>query len=96
MLLSDESLAMISSSLNLEGTGEVLNSIIYGFLEKYVPSLLGSITNVHINGAHRSYGRTCHFLWKPSIKPRSIKMLLHRDLYISYKEGHFRSNHIDL
>ena len=54
MGLSDESLQKISASVGLEGTGEQFSTpLTYRFLEKYVPSLLRSITNVHIRGAHK-------------------------------------------
>ena len=54
MGLSDVSLEKISSWVGLEGTGEGFSTPpIYRFLEKYVPALLRSITNVHIRGAHK-------------------------------------------
>ena len=54
MALSEESLLKISSWVGLEGTGESFSTpVIYRFLEKYVPALLRSITNVHIRGAHK-------------------------------------------
>ena len=54
MGLSDGSLVKISSWVGLEGTGDGFSTPpIYRFLEKYVPSLLRSITNVHIRGAHK-------------------------------------------
>ena len=54
MGLSDGSLEKISSWVGLEGTGEGFSTpSIYRFLEKYVPALLRSITNVHIRGAHK-------------------------------------------
>ena len=54
MALSEKSMDSISSWVNLEGTGEAFSTpLIYRFLEKYVPSLLRSITNVHITGAHK-------------------------------------------
>jgi len=54
MGLSDRSLEKISSWVGLEGTGEGFSTpLIYRFLEKYVPALLRSITNVHIRGAHK-------------------------------------------
>ena len=54
MGLSDGSLEKISSWVGLEGTGEGFSTpLIYRFLEKYVPALLRSITNVHIRGAHK-------------------------------------------
>ena len=54
MGLSDGSLVKISSWVGLEGTGDGFSTPpIYRFLEKYVPSLLRSLTNVHIRGAHK-------------------------------------------
>jgi len=54
MGLSDKSLSKISSWVGLEGTGQKFSTpLIYRFLEKYVPALLRSITNVHIRGAHK-------------------------------------------
>ena len=52
--LSDESLEAISSIVGIEGTGESFSTpFIYGFLEKYVPTLLRSITNFHYKGLHK-------------------------------------------
>ena len=54
MGLSEGSLEVISSWVALEGTGEGFSTpLIYRFLEKYVPALLRTITNVHIRGAHK-------------------------------------------
>lgn len=54
MGLSEKSKRRISSWVNLEGTGETFSTpLVYRFLEKYVPALLRSITNVHIIGAHK-------------------------------------------
>ena len=54
MGLSEGSLKVISSWVALEGTGEGFSTpLIYRFLEKYVPALLRTITNVHIRGAHK-------------------------------------------
>ena len=51
MTLSGPMLDEITSFVGLEGTGEDFSTpLIYRFLEKYVPSLLRSITNVHIRG----------------------------------------------
>ena len=54
MGLSEKSKRRISTWVNLEGTGETFSTpLVYRFLEKYVPALLRSITNVHIIGAHK-------------------------------------------
>jgi len=54
MSLSERSMEEISSWVKLEGTGQSFSTpLIYRFLEKYVPALLRSITNVHITGAHK-------------------------------------------
>ena len=54
MGLSKQSLEMISTWVGLEGTGEKFSTpLIYRFLEKYVPALLRTVTNVHIRGAHK-------------------------------------------
>ena len=54
MGLSEKSKREISTWVNLEGTGETFSTpLVYRFLEKYVPALLRSITNVHIIGAHK-------------------------------------------
>ncbi len=54
MGLTNESLQKISSTVGLKGTGERFSTpLIYRFLEKYVPSLLRSVTNVHMRGAHK-------------------------------------------
>lgn len=54
MGLSEKSKRRISTWVNLEGTGEKFSTpLVYRFLEKYVPALLRSITNVHIIGAHK-------------------------------------------
>ena len=53
MSLSERSMKEISSWVKLKGTGQSFSTpLIYRFLEKYVPALLRSITNVHITGAH--------------------------------------------
>ena len=94
MLLSDESLAMISSSLNLEGTGRGFRTpLIYRFLEKYVPSLLRSITNVHINGAHKvpMEGPVIFCGNHLSNLDPFIKILAaQRPIHFMAKEGHFQ------
>ena len=54
MSLSERSMKEISSWVKLKGTGQSFSTpLIYRFLEKYVPALLRSITNVHITGAHK-------------------------------------------
>ena len=54
MGLSEQSVQMIRSCVELEGTGEGFSTpLIYRFLEKYVPALLRTVTNVHIRGAHK-------------------------------------------
>ncbi len=54
MVLSEKSVENIRSCVKLEGTGRSFSTpLIYKFLEKYVPALLRSVTNVHIRGAHK-------------------------------------------
>ena len=54
MGLSERSMKNISSWVKLEGTGQAFSTpLIYRFLEKYVPAILRSVTNVHIRGAHK-------------------------------------------
>ena len=54
MGLSKKSMKNISSWVKLEGTGQAFSTpLIYRFLEKYVPAILRSMTNVHIRGAHK-------------------------------------------
>ena len=94
MSLSDESLTMISTSLNLEGTGRGFRTpLIYRFLEKLVPSLLRSVTNVHINGAHKvpMEGPVIFCGNHLSNLDPFIKILAaQRPIHFMAKEGHFQ------
>lgn len=94
MSLSDESLALISSSLNIEGTGRGFRTpLIYRFLEKLVPSLLRSVTNVHIKGFHKvpMEGPVIFCGNHLSNLDPFIKILAaQRPIHFMAKEGHFQ------
>ena len=67
MGLSERSMRKISSWVKLEGTGQAFSTpLIYRFLEKYVPAILRSMTNVHIRGGSQGpFGRSGNILWQP-------------------------------
>ena len=94
MSLSDESLALISSSLNIEGTGRGFRTpLIYRFLEKLVPSLLRSVTNVQIKGIHKvpMEGPVIFCGNHLSNLDPFIKILTaQRPIHFMAKEGHFQ------
>ena len=77
------------------GTGEGFSTpLIYRFLEKYVPSLLRSITNVHIRGAHKvpSEGAAIFCGNHLGNLDPFIKILAsQRPIHFMAKEGHFES-----
>ncbi|MCH1591983.1 MAG: 1-acyl-sn-glycerol-3-phosphate acyltransferase [Candidatus Thalassarchaeaceae archaeon] len=93
MGLSEDSLKKISSSVLLEGTGESFSTpLIYRFLEKYVPSLLRSITNVHIRGAHKVPMKGAAIFCGNHLGNLDpfIKILAsQRPIHFMAKEGHF-------
>jgi len=93
MGLSDESLEKISSWVGLEGTGERFSTPkIYRFLEKYVPALLRSITNVHIRGAHKVPMEGAAIFCGNHLGNLDpfIKILVsQRPIHFMAKEGHF-------
>ena len=95
MVLSEGSLEVISSWVALEGTGEGFSTpLIYRFLEKYVPSLLRSITNVHIRGAHKVPLEGAAIFCGNHLGNLDpfIKILAsQRPIHFMAKEGHFES-----
>ena len=95
MGLSEGSLEVISSWVALEGTGEGFSTpLIYRFLEKYVPSLLRSITNVHIRGAHKVPLQGAAIFCGNHLGNLDpfIKILAsQRPIHFMAKEGHFES-----
>ena len=95
MGLSEGSLEVISSWVALEGTGEGFSTpLIYRFLEKYVPSLLRSITNVHIRGAHKVPLEGAAIFCGNHLGNLDpfIKILAsQRPIHFMAKEGHFES-----
>lgn len=95
MGLSEGSLEVISSWVALEGTGEGFSTpLIYRFLEKYVPSLLRSITNVHIRGAHKvPLDGAAIFCGNHlgNLDPFIKILASQRPIHFMAKEGHFES-----
>ena len=95
MGLSEGSLEVISSWVALEGTGEGFSTpLIYRFLEKYVPSLLRTITNVHIRGAHKVPLEGAAIFCGNHLGNLDpfIKILAsQRPIHFMAKEGHFES-----
>ena len=95
MVLSAGSLEVISSWVALEGTGEGFSTpLIYRFLEKYVPSLLRTITNVHIRGAHKVPLEGAAIFCGNHLGNLDpfIKILAsQRPIHFMAKEGHFES-----
>ncbi len=93
MVLNEESLDRISSWVGLEGTGEPFYTPpIYRFLEKYVPALLRSITNVHITGAHKVPRQGAAIFCGNHLGNLDpfIKILAsQRPIHFMAKEGHF-------
>ena len=95
MGLSEGSLEVISSWVALEGTGEGFSTpLIYRFLEKYVPSLLRAITNVHSRGAHKVPLEGAAIFCGNHLGNLDpfIKILAsQRPIHFMAKEGHFES-----
>ena len=93
MSLSERSMKEISSWVKLEGTGQSFSTpLIYRFLEKYVPALLRSITNVHITGAHKipRHGPAIFCGNHLGNLDPFIKILAsQRPIHFMAKEGHF-------
>ena len=94
MGLSQQSLEFISSSVGLDGTGEQFNTPrLYRFLERFLPSLLRSVTNVHISGAHKipTSGPVIFCGNHLSNLDPFIKILAaQRPIHFMAKEGHFQ------
>ena len=95
MGLSEGSLEVISSWVALEGTGEGFSTpLIYRFLEKYVPALLRTITNVHIRGAHKvPLDGAAIFCGNHlgNLDPFIKILASQRPIHFMAKEGHFES-----
>ena len=93
MALSERSLEKISDWVGLEGTGESFSTpLIYRFLEKYVPALLRSVTNVHITGAHKVPLKGAAIFCGNHLGNLDpfIKILAsQRPIHFMAKEGHF-------
>ena len=93
MRLTDESLAEISEWVGLDGTGESFSTpLIYRFLEKYVPALLRSITNVHIIGAHKVPMKGSAIFCGNhlgNLDPFLKILAAQRPIHFMAKEGHF-------
>ena len=93
MTLSEQSLEFISSSVGLEGTGEVFKTPpFYRFLERFVPALLRSVTNVHICGAHKvPVSGPAIFCANhlSNLDPFIKIMAAQRPIHFMAKEGHF-------
>ena len=93
MALSEHSLEKISAWVGLEGTGESFSTpFIYRFLEKYVPALLRSVTNVHIRVAHKVPMKGAAIFCGNHLGNLDpfIKILAsQRPIHFMAKEGHF-------
>ncbi|MBE45202.1 MAG: hypothetical protein CMB02_00890 [Euryarchaeota archaeon] len=93
MALSDPMLDEISSFVGLEGTGKNFSTpVIYRFLEKYVPSLLRSITNVHISGIDKvPMNGAAIFCGNHlgNLDPFLKILVAQRPIHFMAKEGHF-------
>lgn len=94
MALSEASLSGISNCVGLEGTGEAFSTpIIYRFLEKYVPSLLRSVTNVSIRGAHKIPKNGAAIFCGnhlSNLDPFLKILAAQRPIHFMAKEGHFQ------
>ena len=93
MGLSEESLLDLSELVGLEGTGEPFSTpMIYRFLEKYVPALLRSVTNVHIRGAHKVPLKGAAIFCGNhlgNLDPFIKILAAQRPIHFMAKEGHF-------
>ncbi len=93
MTLPDPMLDEISSFVGLEGTGKKFSTpVIYRFLEKYVPSLLRSITNVHIRGIDKvPMNGAAIFCGNHlgNLDPFLKILVAQRPIHFMAKEGHF-------
>ena len=93
MGLSQQSLEKISSWVGLDGTGEKFSTpLIYRFLEKYVPALLRTMTNVHIRGVHKVPMKGAAIFCGNHLGNLDpfIKILAsQRPIHFMAKEGHF-------
>jgi len=93
MALSEDSLGEISEWVGLEGTDEGFSTpLIYRFLEKYVPALLRSITNVHIRGAHKVPKNGAAIFCGNhlgNLDPFVKILAAQRPIHFMAKEGHF-------
>ena len=92
--LSASSLEFISSSVGLQGTGERFKTPpLYRFLERYVPTLLRSVTNVHIIGAHKvPISGPAIFCGNhlSNLDPFIKILAAQRPIHFMAKEGHFQ------
>ena len=93
MGLSEESLLDLSELVGLEGTGEPFSTpMIYRFLEKYVPALLRSVTNVHIRGTHKIPLKGAAIFCGNhlgNLDPFIKILAAQRPIHFMAKEGHF-------
>ena len=93
MGLSEESLLDLSELVGLEGTGEPFSTpMIYRFLEKYVPALLRSVTNVHIRGTHKVPLKGAAIFCGNhlgNLDPFIKILAAQRPIHFMAKEGHF-------
>ncbi|MBR79788.1 MAG: hypothetical protein CMA88_03275 [Euryarchaeota archaeon] len=92
--LSARSLEFISSSVGLQGTGEIFKTPpLYCFLERYVPALLRSLTNVHIMGANKvPVSGPAIFCGNhlSNLDPFIKILAAQRPIHFMAKEGHFQ------
>ena len=84
---------LISGFASIEGTGEPFKTpLIYRFLEKYVPVLLRSITNVHICGLSKVPRKGAAIFagnHLSNLDPFIKIMAAQRPIHFLAKEGHF-------
>jgi len=92
--LTQPSLDAISRSVELEGTGEPFSTpLAYRFLERYVPVLLRSLTNIHFRGLAKvpHHGAAIFSANHLSNLDPFIKVLAaQRPIHFLAKDGHFK------
>jgi len=92
--LSDRSLHNVASCVGLQGTGDAFSTpFTYRFLEKYVPSLLRSITNVHVKGLNnvpRNGAAIFAGNHLGNLDPFIKILCAQRPIHFLAKEGHFQ------
>jgi 1-acyl-sn-glycerol-3-phosphate acyltransferase len=92
--LSQPSLDVISRSVGLEGTGEAFRTpLAYRFLERYVPVIMRSLTNIHFRGLENiphegpAIFSSNHL---SNLDPFIKVMAAQRPIHFLAKDGHFQ------